>query len=201
MSLEYITLEELLAALRKPSATEQETAELNTIREAVSRAVEDYLDVEEGYYIPPPEEPTTIRVYGDGASFITLPSPVFGEVTITAPAGYSLPNFDIEDGKLYTLTEEGQKSPYITWGAGVPFDITGRWGYEAIPPQLKEAVIEICVGTYRERPENGFQGIVTDVRSYEGVIRRGWPTSAKLILDNLKRKAVNEVQPNNLYIA
>lgn len=191
--LEYITLEELQAALRKSSLTEQETTELNHIREAVSRAVEDYLNVEEGYFIPPPELPTTERVYGTGASFIDLPSPVFGEVTVSTSSTFTVPNFTIEDNRLISLTEDDLRSPYIVWGAGVPFDVSGRWGYEFIPPQLKEACLEIAVGTFRERPENGFQGMVGSMQGYEGVIRRGWPASARMILDNLLPKIVNEL--------
>jgi hypothetical protein len=199
--LEYVELAAIKAALRKPNLTDDEAAELNLIREAVSRAVEDYLEVETGYYIPPGDEPTTERVYGTGASSIDLPSPVFGEVTVAAPSGSTVPNFDVVDNRLVTLTEEGFRTPYIVWAAGIPYDVTGLWGYEAIPPQLIEACLEIIVGTFKERPENGFQGMVTDMRSYEGIIRRGWPSSAKTILDNLKRKAVNEVAPSSLYIA
>lgn len=201
MSLEYITEAEVKAALRKATLTVDEAAEIALLRESVSRAVEDHIEVELGYFIPPPLEPTVKVIYGTGASFLPLPSPVFGSVTVSAPSGNTVPNFTVEGTRLLALDSAGTRSPYVIFTPGIAYSISGRWGYAAIPPQLKEACIEITVGLFRERPENGFQGLVGGMQSYEGVIRRGWPTSARTILDNLKLKPETEAQSSSLYIA
>jgi hypothetical protein len=51
--LEYVSQDEVRIALRKSSLTTEEAADIDFLREAVSRAVEDDLQVGIGYYIPP----------------------------------------------------------------------------------------------------------------------------------------------------
>jgi hypothetical protein len=200
--LEYVSQDEVRIALRKSSLTTEEAADIDFLREAVSRAVEDDLQVGIGYYIPPATDPTTKIIRGLGDSYLSLPSPVFGTVTVTAPSGNTIPNFTVEGVRLIALDADGTRSQLIVFTYGIPYSITGRWGYDAIPPQLKEACIQIITGSFRERPENGFIGLVGgNMQAYEGVIRRGWPSSARTILNNLRLKPETEAQSSSLYIA
>jgi hypothetical protein len=199
MADEYVTLEELQRRVQKRTLSDEDTAELNAIREGVSRTVDDYLEVAPGYFIPP-TEPTTKRIYGSPNSFLLLPSPVYGDVTIDTVVGYTVPNFDVEGSSLIALTEDGAKTELLGWTAP-HYDITGLWGYEEIPPQLKEAVLLIASRIYRERPENGYEGLVTNMQGYQGVISGGFPSMARIILDALKRSLSNEAASSSAYIA
>lgn len=203
MALDYISVEELAKALRKGAVDEldeADAAELASLCTAVSRLADNYLEVEDGYYIPE-DAPRTERVYGSGASTIALPSPVYGSVTVSAPEGVSVPNFDLDGHILLTLTEGGDRTEFIVWPEGIPFTVSGMWGVPEIPPQLKEACLQVAVRLYKERPDGGFQGIVTATGQYETLISRGFPSVARLILDNMKRTAVNEVAPSTLVFA
>lgn len=195
---EYFTQEELRKRLVKSSFTADELTEVTALREAISRMVDDYLGVEDGYFIAPTVA-TTRRIYGSGGSSHFLPLPVYGSVTVTAPAGITVPNFTVEGNNLLTLTEDDRRSPLIVWTYGMPYDVTGFWGYSAIPPQIREACLEIAARIFRERPAQGVVGMVGELQTQEGF--RGFPTTARVILDNFKKKLTTEVEGGSLYIA
>lgn len=182
MADEYITQAELQRRTRKSTLSPEDVAEFDQIREAVSRGADNYLGVPRGYFTPP-DAPSTKRFYGDATNLIILPSPVFGEVTITAASGNTVPNFTVEDNRLITLSEDDYPNPFIVWGR-VYYDITGSWGYAEIPPELKEACLQWANAIYRSN-DNGLQGIVGGVKADGTIIERSIPASARLLLDNM----------------
>ena len=185
MSLEYVALDEFKTFVGNKTKPEEDAFLLNRITSA-SRAIEDYLDVAEGYFFPPPEA-TTRKVLGRGASYLSLPAPLFGEVTITAPEGYTVPNFDITDElRLITLDSGGVPSLYITWGE-VYYTITGFWGYEAIPAQIVEATLQLAEFFYRSR-DKALSGTITSMGQDEQFPERDYPRKVRRILDEYKRK-------------
>jgi hypothetical protein len=198
MANEYFAEAEVKRRLRKTNFTADEQVEVTLLRDAISRMIEDYLEVEEAFFIPP-TLPSSRRVYGTGASSIFLPIPVYGSVTISTLAGYTVPNFTVQGNNLISLTEEGNRTPYIVWETGLAYDVTGLWGYSAVPPQIKEAGLEIIARIFRENPGDGVQGMIGELRQTEGY--RGFPTTARAILDNFKRKLSTEVEGGSLYIA
>lgn len=195
---EYFTQEELRKRLSKSSFTADEQTEVTALREAVSRLADDYLGVEAGYFIAPTVT-TVRRIYGTGASSIFLPLPVYGSVTIASPTGATVPNFTVDGNNLLTLTDEDKRSPLVVWEAGVPYDITGLWGYSVIPPQIKEACLQIASRIFRERPAQGVVGMIGELQTQEGL--RGFPGTARIILDNFKKRLSTEVEGGSLFIA
>lgn len=203
MANEYVSDGEIKARLSEVKVPPAAQPDLDLLREAVSRFCDGYIGVRAGFFIPS-VVPTTKRIYGTGASFLNLPAPLRGSVTIVAAPGYDVPNFTLDDNRLVTLTEEDIRDPTITWGRAY-YDITGLWGYPAIPPELKEAVLQIVIRFYRGRDE-GFSGVIGGIRTDNTIIERSLPAPARLILDTIRSRVGVEVGPegttgSSFYIA
>lgn len=184
MANEYATIEQAKTRLINKVSSEQET-ELGEMLEAASRAVDDYLGVKPGYFSPP-LAPSVKQITGRGASYLSLPAPLFGAVTITAPSGYVVPDFDITDDlRLITLDSSGNPSPYEIWER-VYYSISGSWGYEELPPQIREATLQLLIHFYRGR-DKALGGTITDMRSDEQFPERDYPRQTRRILDEFKR--------------
>ena len=184
MANEYATLVQFKTRLVNKTKPEED-AELGEILEAASRAVDDYLDVTPAYFTPPTVA-SAKRIKGSGESFLSLPAPVYGEITILAPSGYVVPNFEpTEELRLITLDDNDIPTQYITWDS-VFYSITGFWGYPVIPPQIREACLQIATHFYRGR-DKGLSGTITDMRQDEQFPERDYPRQTRRILDEFKR--------------
>lgn len=180
----YATLEKFKTRLANKTSSGQDT-ELKDFLEAASRAVDDYLKVSVGYFTPPTGI-TSRRIKGAGLSYIQLPTPIYGEVTILAPSGYTVPNFDYipEEQRLITLTEEDNPTPYLTWDE-VFYSISGSWGYQKIPAQIREATLQLATHFYRGK-DKGLTGTITDMRQDEQFPERDYPRQTRRLLDEFK---------------
>lgn len=194
---EYATLDQFKTRLANKTKPEDDN-ELGEILEAASRAVEDYLDVVLGYFFPPTQTETK-KILGNGSSYISLPAPLYGNVTISAPSGHSVPNYDVtEDLRLITLTDEGNPYPYLTWEA-IYYSVTGYWGYAAIPAQIREATLQLATHFYRGR-DKALTGTITDMRQDEQFPERDYPRQTRRILDEFRRNLGGK-PGGGLYIA
>ena len=182
MANEYATIDEGKARLIN-KVTEAQEAEVTAIIEAASRAIDRYLEVEAGYYTPT-NTASTRTLYGTGQSFINLPAPLSGDVTITAADGVVIPDFTVKGLKLYTITSGGLPSECIIWPLGW-YEINGTWGYQAIPADIKEATLQLLVHFWRGR-DKALTGTVTDMRQDNIFPERDFPRMTRRILDNIK---------------
>lgn len=190
MANEYATLDKFkarLVAFNNASAEQQ--TDLGDILEAASRAVDDYLAVPTGFFTPPGSA-SSKSLRGRGNTFLSLPMPIFGSVTITAPSGFTVPNFTLEDMRLITLDDDDNPTDAIVWD-NVFYNITGSWGYAAIPAQIREATLQLGVHFYRGR-DKGLSGTITDMRQDEAFPERDYPRATRRILDEFKRNLGGE---------
>lgn len=183
MADEYATLAQLKARLMNKVAAGDDT-ELNGILEASSRAVDDYLELYPGYFTPPTGA-STKSLKGSGNTFITLPAPLYGSVTITADGGITVPNFTVEGMRLRTLDDNDRPADWIVWRAGYYYLVNGNWGYAATPAQIREAVLQLSVHFWRGR-DKALTGTITDMRTDEQFPERDFPRMTRRILDDFK---------------
>lgn len=194
----YATLEQFKTRLANKTKPEEDD-ELNEILDAASRAVDDYIQVRPGYFTPPTAA-TEKRILGKGVSYLALPSPLYGDVTITAPSGYDVPDFDItEDLRLIILDDYGNPAPYMSWEK-IYYTVSGSWGYETTPPQIREATLQLATHFYRGR-DKALTGTVTDMRQDEQFPERDYPRQTRRIMDEFKRNLGGSPQKGGLHIA
>lgn len=183
MANEYATLDEVKTRILNKTVTADE-GELDRLREAASRAIDDYLEVYTGYFSPPGA--ATVKILrGTGESFIILPAPLSGAVTVTADTDLEVPDFTVDGLRLRTLNSQGLPTELIAWGAGQFYTVTGLWGYTVIPPQIKEACLQLVVHFWRGR-DKALTGTITDMRTDEQFPERDYPRMTRRILDSFK---------------
>ena len=98
-------------------------------------------------------------VYGDGTPYLKLPADYLGPITgVTAPSGYTVPDYVERDGYLITTDSSGvlyertlSSLAYgytyaSVWLPRVPYTIAATYGYGAtVPIDIKQLCIEIAV--------------------------------------------------------
>lgn len=184
MALEYASLEDFKTHLGNKTKAEEDDFLQNKLS-AASRAVEDYLSVGRGYFYPP-TAPETKQILGRGASYLNLPAPLFGTVTISAPSGFTVPDFDVTDNlRLITLDTSGNPTNYIIWEK-IYYSISGSWGYAAVPEQIEEACLQLATHFYRAR-DKALSGTITNMTQDETFPERDYPRQTRRILDEFAR--------------
>lgn len=184
MANEYATIEQAKTRLVN-KVTDAQEAELAEILEAACRGIDDYLEVQEGYFTPP-TAPSIKTLKGNNDTFLTLPAPLSGSVTITTDGGITVPNFTVEGMRLRTLNDSDLPSPFIVWYP-VYYRITGTWGYASIPAQIREAALQLTVHFWRGR-DKALTGTITDMRSDDQFPERDFPRMTRRLLDDFKFK-------------
>lgn len=185
MANEYASLAEAKARLINKVAAGDQTTELEGIREAASRAIDDYLEVGSGYFAPHGGVSSVKIIKGDGSSSIVLPSPLSGSVTITAADASYVPDFTVDGSRLVALNEDGYPSPYYFWYP-IYYNVTGVWGYAATPAQIREACLQLIAHFWRGR-DAALTGTITDMRQDAGQFpERDFPRMTRRILDDFK---------------
>jgi hypothetical protein len=196
---DYATLDQITARLLPNSKIAADDPMLAILITSASRAVDSYLTVEDDFFAEAGPDATPRDVYGNGGLQIKLP-PYVGDVTeadVVAPPGYTTPTFDQVSGWLCITNRAlagmpgGQlcncpDSPFL-WRANVPYTVSARWGWPAIPADINEAVIETVVRWYRGR-DDAYVGVI----AMESVVafERALPVGAKTILDIWRVKLV-----------
>lgn len=190
----YADLEQLKADYLPKSTSPAESAAIGRILDNVSAFVDTYCRRQSGYFNPAAEEASMKRIRGEGQQFLRLPVHVFGSIdevrrnnsdtAIDASTFYE----SEKNGWLYI--EEDSVLPETSfcesenWIEGAIYRVTARWGYEATPLDIQEAVrltvmriFQTYKGTFGQvNPESGF------------VIERALPPLAREILDRYKKR-------------
>ena len=190
----YADKDLLIADYIPEAKSEKEQAAIGRILTAGSVFVDSYCRRAPGFFSPAAAEATEKRVRGEGLNFLRLPAHVFGSV-----GSVTLNGSTIEAGSYYESDKNGwlyfedslfglESSFYEdescrVWRDGRVYKVTAKWGYQATPPDLSEAVRiavtrvwETQKGTLGQITPNGF------------VIERALQPLAKEILDRYKRR-------------
>lgn len=140
------------------------------------------LDGELGFTLAAADD-TDVVVYGDGTAYLTPPPHTAGSVTlVTAPTGYTVPDYVQQNGVLVTTDANGfmyprypssptwwswQADPFIAssgvWTAGVPYTVSATFGAAAADLLVARRItLELAVQIYRFRDSGGATVVSTD---------------------------------------
>lgn len=128
---------------------------LDDLAERASRIFDQECGVSPGFF----EEAATAgdRVfYGGGTNYLYVGAhndETIASGDVTMPDAYTVPYFVDRDGYLIITSSTGVLSDrycYGGWPMGVPITVTGTWGYETIPADIKHAVVELAINLLRE---------------------------------------------------
>jgi hypothetical protein len=189
---DYATVEELSGYLPGITA-DADLATLSQMLTRASRAIDAYTRRHADAYAPAAAEAAPQIFYGEGQPVLLLPEFVVGSVsTVTAPTGYMPEGFtefrrrEASTGSLrvglHTATTDGIRTPRVGWTKGVPFTVTARWGFEAIPPDVTEACLQLVTRWWRAKDE-AFAGVIGDLSQQRAILERGFPPGVKTLLE------------------
>ena len=198
---DYCTLRELVGAPVEGAlpgvtgylpdvTTDEDKAKLANVITRSSRRIDDYVTdgAVENYFAPSPAAPTPRIIRGDGNSYLSLPEFVAGSVTtVTAPAGFTVHEYDEVSGRLIIKNSAGALTRYRVWVDGMPYTVTARYGFAATPGAVTEACLMIVVRTYRSSDE-AFSGVIGNINRDNQIIERALPAAAQEMLDVYRRK-------------
>lgn len=168
---------------------------LSKILERASRVFDIACEVEENHFVA--AGGSTARVfYGEGTDYLEIDD-YTGNLTVTMPSGYTVPDYVVKDGFLLrTYSDNGSLSSSLRgwagefvspgWPAGVPVTITATWGYSAIPADVVEATLEIAIAIWRGKDESYAKAIALPDGSLS--LRDALPPRAKFIADKYAGK-------------
>lgn len=189
----YASIDQLINDYLPETKKPAEIAAVTRILDAVSSFVDTYCRRPAGYFNPAGSE-SEKRVRGEGAHYLRLPVHVFGSITSVSLNGTAIDPATFyeseKNGWLY-FEDEGyglENSFYSdetcrTWRDGRVYKITARWGYEATPLDLAEAVRLTVLRVWETQ-----KGVLGQITPNGFVIERAMPPLAKEILDRYKRR-------------
>lgn len=186
----YADKDELIADYIPEAKSDREKAAVGRILDAASAFVDSYCKRAPGYFSPSPTEATMKRVRGEGHHYLRLPVHVFGSVAIENLDSSIFYESD-KNGWVYFESEEfgNENNFYIGFDCRAflenkIYKVTARWGFEATPLPVVEAVRLIVARIYAV--QRGTIGQITT----EGFIQeRLIPAAAKdLLAQFIKRE-------------
>lgn len=189
MANEYATIEEFFGDV--PGAETEDPAQLVPLTRrltSASRAIDTYTRRASGAFSPSPEDATERVVYGTGEAVLPLSEFVPASVvTVTTALDGYMPEAWREYRRgsvrgLHTASSAGRLTQYETWADGVPYAVTARWGYEAIPADINEACIMLAARWHRAK-DDGFSGVIGGLTQDRTIIERAFPPAVKQLLD------------------
>lgn len=105
-------------------------------------------------------------VYGEGIAYLKIPPYIEGSIAVDGvemPSGYTVPSYAEKDGYLVVTDSNGIALvpgiypddlgfPFYLggWPQGVPVTITAQWGYDGVPEDIKQVVIELAIKFWRQ---------------------------------------------------
>jgi hypothetical protein len=187
----YADQTQLIADYIADAKSAAEIAAVGRVLDNVSAFVDTYCKRPAGYFSPAGVTATEKRFRGEGCHFLRLPVHVFGSVTavklygtVIDPANY------YESEKNGWLYAEDNGAGFIEgfswhdrWENGEVYKVTARWGYEATPKDLQEAVRQTVKAIWQQQ-----KGVLGQVSPDGFVIERAMPLLAREILDRYKRR-------------
>lgn len=199
--MDYCSLEQLVGRLAEGEAgemsgylpqvtSEEDKAALAELITRVSRRIDAYVTdgQAENFFAASPAGATEGTFYGDGCSYLWLPEFVPGSVSkLVGLRGVEIETFVEQPTGLQLADADGVLTRGAVFGDGVPYKVTARFGFAAIPADINEAALQLSVRTYRSKDE-GFSGVIGAMRNDGAIIERAMPVAVKEILDVHRRK-------------
>ena len=146
----YANIDELIADYIPEATSDEEKAALERILDNVSAFVDSSAKRAAGYFAPSPEQSSMKRIRGEGRHFLRLPVHVFGSIEKVELNGREINSDSFyeseKNGWLYFENDgSGLEDTFSIcrnnhFFDGAVYKVTARWGYEAIPLPIVEAV-------------------------------------------------------------
>lgn len=181
----YVTLDEIKDALELPTSVDDD--KLIRTERLVRKIVDRYVGHPFGKYV------ATLRAIGRGDRELALPDRLLSLTGITGNYVFSAGSYETRgDGYYLTVSESAPDGDWVftnviavpdsIWGSpfkdGRVFTLTGEWGWDSVPVDVKEAVLilieaRLCPTTiYRDKYVTQFNYADTivkfDSRAYQG---------------------------------
>lgn len=166
---------------------------LEDVLPRASRIFDKLCNVVPNYFQPADGEASVKVVYGSGSQLLAVP-PYFGDdPTITLPDGYTVPKFVARGGYLLTtdsngLLQTGTRNVYpVVWPQAVPISITAKWGFEAVPADVVEAVAELVIAIWRSKDTAFLKAINLETMT---VVQEAVPKRVLMIANSYKANSL-----------
>lgn len=164
---DYADLDNLSRGYLPNVTSDEDKATLAGMITRASRAIDGRTRRADDAFAPAPEEPSEQTFYGEGSAVLRVAEYVAGSIaTVTGPAS-SLPEGYVEFRRAKVVglhTADAQKilTPRVSWGRGVPFKVTARWGYQVTPGAIVEATYQLVRAWWRQASGETY-GVIGDV--------------------------------------
>lgn len=158
MGVVYVTWEEIKQVL--PDVKETQQAILLAFAERACRRFDRKVGVPEGFFGVAAGEPTTRIVYGgDAYDHVLLPPFVAGSVESVSRGTMVLSTqaYQVIDRAIYFPNIYAANRNVVY--PAVPYSVTARFGFAAVPDDVKEAVIQLIVWMWESRAKP-YKGLV-----------------------------------------
>jgi hypothetical protein len=172
----YATLDQLRQYL--PAANAADANALADLLERASRAIDSYCHRPPEAFVPAPAEPKTRTLYGGGVARLEA-GELISLVSVVGPGG-AVSAVYLRRALLRT-DPATERLTYEPWELGVPYAVTGRWGFEVTPADITEACLQLAVRWWRGKDE-AFSGVVGAIEFDRTIIERDFPPTVKRLL-------------------
>jgi hypothetical protein len=188
VSVSYVTIDEVkLYAFQYQEDQDRDVFDLLIPR--ASAIFDTLCGVSPGYFLPRTgSDPATEQTfYGSGGIYLTLP-PHVEAIEITMPTGYTLPTYVEMDGSLFLTDSSGVLvgtggCADLTWPRGIAVKVKAKWGYEATPDDVKEAVAELVVAMWRSKDSAFLKQI--NLENHQ-TVNAALPPRTRMIIDSYR---------------
>lgn len=141
-----------------------------------------------GYFLQRSAAAETRTVYGSGLSFLALPRHYEPVTAVTVPGDYTAPYWSEVDGCLRTKDSKGTVFQIYDpnrgiWPAGVAVSVTAKWGFAAVPEDVKEAVAELTIAMWRSKDHAFLKAVNLE---NQALIVHSTPERVKLVAEFYK---------------
>lgn len=194
--MQYVSTEEILSdTLPDLNADDDDVVErITRLAEEVSSIVDRFCDRPDGYFAALETDSTaTVKHYrGRDQDFLQIGRHVPGNVTVQGIASTAFYEHEV-NGWLYVVPLGGSNvtnDEYLPdyragrfWDSSIRYAVSARWGFDATPPDIKQAVKQIVEHIF-DRGE----GVLGQVTPTGFVIERDLPPTAKTILEKWQKR-------------
>lgn len=197
--MDYCTTTEIAAASQEFTGDPDYAAQLAS---AASRLFDNLCDVSEGFFAVTNDAFEDRDFIGNGTAYLALApytalntvSPVLinkGDVTTPNFNATDLPQYIEKDGMLVVPDKTNQNFRLVTpdqnrftgWPDGVQIRVSAKWGFSAVPDDIKRAVIQLAIHWFR----TGDPAFTMISQSGQPYTPPAVPKQVQLVADNYKR--------------
>lgn len=198
---DYATKAEIQAFAQEPFALEDSTA-WDTLTTAASRLFDNLVEVDDDFFNTAGATFTDRDFIGDGTAYLKLDP--YTELDSTDPVlinegtindvdfdDNNLPEYVARNGMLVALDRTNQvyagewtyPNRFTGWPDGVQIRVSAKWGFTAVPKDVKVAVIQIALHMFRTQ-----DAAFAEISGAEKVVPLALPPTAQKIIDNYREK-------------